>query len=238
MMTPDKPKRVVSQALVKETKCFGGCGLTVHYRTTPRVYCEPCKIERKRASSRVGMEKQRRKNGIPAIKGTSIKCEKCGIDVVRNRNAQAKFCRPCYLICNGAESVARSAAKRATTAGREYANAWHRQQRATRPDWRVSGHVRTLMQRGLGRGKAGRSWRSFVPYTLEELMAHLERQFTKGMTWANRGEWHIDHIVPLSSFSFTSPDDPEFKAAWALSNLRPLWAVENLQKNARRTHLL
>jgi hypothetical protein len=69
-------------------------------------------------------------------------------------------------------------------------------------------------------------------------MVHLERQFLSGMTWANRGQWHIDHIQPRSSFKFVGPDDPEFKACWALSNLRPLWKADNLKKNARRTLLL
>lgn len=98
--------------------------------------------------------------------------------------------------------------------------------------------MRTMIHRGLGKGKAGRSWREFVPYTLEELMAHLERQFLPGMTWDNRRQWHIDHIVPLASFTFTSPDDPEFRAAWALTNVRPLWAKDNIRKSAKRTHLL
>jgi hypothetical protein len=58
------------------------------------------------------------------------------------------------------------------------------------------------------------------------------------MSWDNVGKWHIDHIIPLSSFRFTSMDDPEFRAAWALSNLRPMWATENILKGARRLTLL
>lgn len=40
------------------------------------------------------------------------------------------------------------------------------------------------------------------------------------------------------SFSFSSEADPEFKACWALTNLRPLWGEENIDKRAKRTHLL
>jgi hypothetical protein len=90
-----------------------------------------------------------------------------------------------------------------------------------------------LMHRGLGANKAGRSWREFVPYTLEELMAHLEAKFLPGMTWDNRGEWHIDHIRPLCSFDFQTPECPQFREAWALTNLQPLWAVDNLKKGGR-----
>ena len=86
--------------------------------------------------------------------------------------------------------------------------------------------------------KAGRSWESLVGYTVDDLMRHLERQFDKGMTWENRGEWHIDHIVPLSGFSYETAECAEFKAAWAITNLRPLWASENMRKNDRRTHLI
>ncbi len=78
----------------------------------------------------------------------------------------------------------------------------------------------------------------FVGYTAKDMRAHIERQFSKGMTWDAfcEGRIHIDHIVPLSSFNVS--DANELKAAWALTNLRPLWAKDNLAKRDRRTHLL
>jgi hypothetical protein len=77
-------------------------------------------------------------------------------------------------------------------------------------------------------------------YTAADLVAHIERQFLPGMTWENRGQygWHIDHIVPLKHFKFTSMDDAEFRAAWSLSNLRPVWWRENLTKGGKRLTLL
>lgn len=77
-----------------------------------------------------------------------------------------------------------------------------------------------------------------VDYTVEELRAHLERQFLRGMGWHNAGEWHIDHIIPVSSFNYTSPDDLEFKRCWALANLRPLWGRDNIRKSNRVETLL
>ena len=67
-------------------------------------------------------------------------------------------------------------------------------------------------------------------YTLENLVQHLENQFVDGMTWENKGKWHIDHIRPVSSFNYNSMEDPGFKECWGLSNLRPLWAKDNLKK--------
>lgn len=69
-----------------------------------------------------------------------------------------------------------------------------------------------------------------LPYTKEELIQHLESQFTDGMSWDNMSEWHIDHIRPVASFNFDSVEHPDFKKCWALNNLQPLWAADNIRK--------
>ena len=38
---------------------------------------------------------------------------------------------------------------------------------------------------------------------------------------------------PFSVFNFEKPEDADFKKAWALKNLRPLWKVANLSKGAK-----
>lgn len=70
-------------------------------------------------------------------------------------------------------------------------------------------------------------------YTVEDLRRRLESTFTSGMSWDNMPEWHIDHIRPVSSFAFTSVDDPGFRECYALSNLQALWARDNLSKGAK-----
>lgn len=85
--------------------------------------------------------------------------------------------------------------------------------------------VRTLR----GRTKDKRS-QELLGYTRSELVAHIEKQFTAGMSWENHGEvWHIDHIIPLSKLIDDGETDP--KVINALSNLRPLCALENIKKN-------
>jgi hypothetical protein len=104
---------------------------------------------------------------------------------------------------------------------------------------RMSSRLRISLTAKRVAGKAGRSWLALVDYTLEDLRKHLERQFRKGMTWENYGRvWHVDHVVPLKAFAITGTDCPEFRAAWALPNLQPLWAADNLRKNAKRLTLL
>lgn len=95
--------------------------------------------------------------------------------------------------------------------------------------------LRALIRITLTKGREGRRMRDLLGYGAEELKSHIERQFIGGMTWDGfmAGEIHIDHIVPVSSFKIESPDSPEFRACWALSNLRPMWAKDNLSKGAK-----
>lgn len=79
--------------------------------------------------------------------------------------------------------------------------------------------------------KAERHWETLVNYTLEDLILHLEQQFTSEMTWDNYGEyWEIDHIIPKGTFDFSSEQDSQFKVCWSLKNLRPLSVIENRQR--------
>ena len=80
--------------------------------------------------------------------------------------------------------------------------------------------------------KCYRKWENLTGYTTDQLKEHLEKQFNNGMTWGNYGQWHIDHKIPVAAFNFEKPEDVDFKRCWALSNLQPLWAVDNLKKHA------
>ncbi len=73
-------------------------------------------------------------------------------------------------------------------------------------------------------------------YTQQELRAHIEKQFLNGMGWHNANEWHIDHIIPSSRFDLS--DAKQVRAAWALTNLRPLWALDNVKKSDKVLTLL
>lgn len=105
---------------------------------------------------------------------------------------------------------------------------------------RIENSVRALVYKWIRRGtKNGRRTFELLGFSSEDLKSHLERQFLDGMTWENYGPvWHIDHILPLASFSYETPDCDGFKAAWAITNLRPLWALDNIKKGARVAYLL
>lgn len=60
---------------------------------------------------------------------------------------------------------------------------------------------------------------------------HIERQFTKGMTWANHGKgpgkWEIDHIIPYR----TAKTEADVIRLSHYTNLQPLWSEVNRYKS-------
>lgn len=113
--------------------------------------------------------------------------------------------------------------------------AWSKysQKRRSTPTGRLSQSISRLMNHSLHGRKGYQKWESLVGYDLTQLKHHLEKQFTDGMTWANYGDWHVDHIIPISVFNFETPDDFDFKRCWSLKNLQPMWARENIIKGNR-----
>lgn len=127
-------------------------------------------------------------------------------------------------------------AKRRTPEARAKAAARLRKKYESDPSHRVHVRMASAVHQALREAKAGRKWETLVGYTLADLVTHLERQFLRGMTWENMGQWHIDHIRPKSGFDQTDP--AQFRECWGLANLRPLWAPANQAKAAKREHLL
>lgn len=105
------------------------------------------------------------------------------------------------------------------------------------PHLKIRHNVSSLILQRLKRclsSKGGKSTFSFLPYTIDELKTHLEKQFEPWMSWENYGNkegyWSIDHIKPDSSFNYKSVKDKEFQDCWALENLRPLRHIDNIKK--------
>jgi hypothetical protein len=100
------------------------------------------------------------------------------------------------------------------------------------PFTRMRKAVRTNMHKNTDSWPTpGLSITVYVDWTFDQLVAHLEKLFVNGMTWQNYGKkWHVDHIRPQYEFNLTDPYCEDFKKCWALSNLQPLWAHQNLIK--------
>ena len=73
---------------------------------------------------------------------------------------------------------------------------------------------------------------SWVGYgcTSDEYRAHMEKQFTKRMTWDNYGTyWHDDHIRPMASFDWSDPE--QRRQCEHYTNKQPLEAKKNIAKS-------
>lgn len=120
-----------------------------------------------------------------------------------------------------------------------------------RPDLRlnrvIKAHLNRMLKR-LGLRKTQTSF-AYFPYSAIELRTHLESQFEPWMNWDNYGRynvtlwddedplswtWQIDHIIPQHELLYRDITDENFKKCWALSNLRPFPAKQNVIDGARK----
>lgn len=126
-----------------------------------------------------------------------------------------------------------------------------REKKKTNLNYKLRVNMSTFIARVLkknGTSKRGFSCMQFVDWSIEQLRQHLESQFESWMCWENHGKynkatwddkdsstwtWQIDHIIPVSSFTFESMADLSFKECWSLNNLRPLSSKQNLIKGKK-----
>lgn len=73
-----------------------------------------------------------------------------------------------------------------------------------------------------------------VGCSTEQLKDHIEKQFLKNMTWENRSLWHIDHITPISKATC----EKDVIDLYHFTNLRPMWAADNIRKSNKEMFLI
>lgn len=60
----------------------------------------------------------------------------------------------------------------------------------------------------------------------KEFVDYISSKFTEGMSIHNHGEWHLDHIIPISS----AKTEEEVIKLNHYTNFQPLWAEDNFKK--------
>lgn len=230
------------------------CGSEIFAVRRTKKFCDPCKAARHLEVARAS---SRRNPRLPRDPLKEKSCKSCG-ERFETRKAYQVYCGACrdmssslgpsdtYYLRTGGAPIA--AALNCAACGCGFQPRAKRQQFCSRrcrvsvgsaaPAAVLNNRMRVGIHASLRGAKKGRKWQDLVGYSSADLKTHIEKQFTTGMSWGNFGEWHIDHRVPLSSFIFSDPESPEFRAAWSLNNLQPLWAVQNIRKKAKRLYLL
>jgi hypothetical protein len=110
---------------------------------------------------------------------------------------------------------------------------YEKTRKANDPLYKLISNFRTAIYQVLKENRVDKNQSYFdvLQYTPEQLIVHLEKQFTEGITWENYGEWHVDHKQPISSFNIQEMGDSEFMKCWSLENLQPMWGEENIRKS-------
>jgi hypothetical protein len=119
------------------------------------------------------------------------------------------------------------------------------------PNFKLRAYLSNAINRQLSKNnnsKNNRSILQFLPYTINQLKEHIEKQFEPWMSWNNRGKynskiwddnnvatwtWQLDHTIPHNKFHYNSMTDQSFIDCWSLSNLRPVSAKLNILKGGK-----
>jgi hypothetical protein len=110
---------------------------------------------------------------------------------------------------------------------------YERNRKASDPLYKLISNFRTAIYQVLKESNVEKNKHYFdiLQYTPESLIKHLESQFENNMNWDNYGEWHVDHILPITSFNIEEMGDEEFMRCWSLENLQPMWGNDNIRKS-------
>jgi len=122
-------------------------------------------------------------------------------------------------------------AKKDATAFKRACQKSYKKKREEEPLLKVIRIIRDLVAGAFKRKgyKTNSHTHEIIGCSYEELKSHMENQFTEGMSWDNHGQWHIDHIIPVSY----GLNVEEVIALNNYINLQPLWAIDNLRKGNR-----
>jgi len=110
---------------------------------------------------------------------------------------------------------------------------YERTRKANDPLYKLISNFRTAIYQVLKENNVEKNGHYFevLKYSPQQLIDHLESKFAGDMSWDNYGKWHVDHILPITSFEINEIGDNEFMKCWCLSNLQPLWSDENIRKS-------
>lgn len=224
-------KRVRETHAKKSKKNCLSCGIVLE--TTVRNYhqlkrCPPCQESRKKLRANNCYEENKEEKKAYFKERHAKKMQDPEYKKKHNARSQARRdANPVIANCVICEHSFRKV-RMAKTCSKECSLELRK-----RKDW-VLCRLSARMQQGIRRVMTGirrkdNVWK-YLDFTPDELRERFTSLFYNSMSWDNMDGWHIDHIRPVSSFNFTSTDCEDFKKCWALENLQPLWAADNLSK--------
>lgn len=152
----------------------------------------------------------------------------------RERTVEYKEVDKRYRESQQGKQVADQAMKRylKTEGCRAQRRQYMKQRRSENLAFKLASRARCRLYKALkGNYKTGSAVQD-LGISIDEYINYLESLFQSGMSWNNYGKgaftWDIDHIIPLSKFDLTDPE--QLKQAVHYTNTRPMWSTENKKK--------
>lgn len=99
------------------------------------------------------------------------------------------------------------------------------------PQYRWANRIRTTVARGIKGIYSDDFLMEQIGCYRDTLIEHLKSKLKPGMDWNDRKTWHVDHIVPLSAFDLSQPE--QRKKAQHYTNLQLLTKSENSIKGTK-----
>lgn len=184
--------------------------------------CSKCKIEKEVCEFY---------NNLSKLDGKRPECKICSNkqSTLYNQKNKEKLKKIKQKYVDNNKEKVRKSKKEWFIKNPDYQNNWSRNKSNTDIIFKLKKNMRSRL--GLFLLSKNFSKRNKTFYIIgcspKSLKEHLEKQFVDGMTWENRNEWHIDHIIPLSS----AKTEEEIYKLCHYTNLQPLWIKDNLKKS-------
>ena len=221
-----------------KTNCLS-CGIELE--TTVRNYhqlefCPPCGVLDRKEKKRKYYKNNKERLSSDMKKRHATNMEDPEYKKKRNaRNQARRDANPVIANCVICESSFRkinSAKTCSLNCSKKY-----KIQQESKPEKRLSKILTKQLRRSATGKIASINMRSnlwsYFEFTIYEFKEHFESLFVGQMSWETMHLIHIDHIRPRASFNqeqLADPTSEDFKKCWALNNLQPLWAEDNLRK--------
>lgn len=125
----------------------------------------------------------------------------------------------------------RERVRRHRAKNRDKINKRHRDRMKSDPEYCLRINLRNRLQQAQKKNYKKGMAVNLLGISIKEFKAYIESQFQPGMSWSNHGEWHLDHIISLSSGNLF--DSKFLEIVCNYKNIRPLWAFDNLSKGGK-----
>jgi hypothetical protein len=193
--------------------------------------CSKCKIEKELNIDNYRICKY--PNGKEYFKATCRECERLAVIKYNSKHKEERKEYNKDFYKNNPDYL-----KNWKNDNRDKINTQYRERLANDPEFKLRKNCSRAISRMLkinNSSKFNHSILQYLPYSIEQLKLHIEKQFNDRMGWDNYGiYWEIDHIIPQSCLPYKTMEDDNFKKCWSLENLRPYQIDLNRSEGAMK----